>query len=97
MDAAKELRAGALAGEYGEQVQTFAERMLGCGTLTIESAGERGQSVLVDIPGVERVQTMLYELVEADHDKHSVGDGELRDIMQDVQDGKPVRREQPQP
>lgn len=27
VDAAKELRADALAGEYGEQVQTFAERM----------------------------------------------------------------------
>nr|MDT0661599.1 PH domain-containing protein [Micromonospora sp. DSM 115978] len=75
--------------------QTFVERLLGCGTLTIESAGERGQSVLVDIPGVERVQTMLYELVEADHDKHSLGDGEMRDIMQDAQDGKPLR-EQPQ-
>jgi uncharacterized membrane protein YdbT with pleckstrin-like domain len=72
--------------------QSFVERMLGCGTLTIESAGERGQSVLVDIPGVERVQTMLYELVEADHDKHSLGDSEMRDIMQDAQDGKPLRQ-----
>jgi uncharacterized membrane protein YdbT with pleckstrin-like domain len=75
--------------------QTLVERMLGCGTLTIESAGERGQSVLVDIPGVERVQTMLYELVEADHDRHSVGDGELREIMQDARDGRSARREQP--
>ena len=58
--------------------QTFIERLLGCGTLTIESAGERGQSVLTDIPGVEKVQTTLYELVEADRDKHSLGDDELR-------------------
>ncbi|HET8661447.1 MAG TPA: PH domain-containing protein [Micromonosporaceae bacterium] len=58
--------------------QTFTERLLGCGTLTIESAGERGQSVLTDIPGVEKVQTTLYELVEADRDKHSLGDDELR-------------------
>jgi len=53
--------------------QRFSERLLGCGTLTIESAGERGQSVLSDIPRVERVQTTLYELVEADRDAHTVG------------------------
>ena len=45
--------------------QRFIERLLGCGTLTIESAGERGQSVLADMPGVGQVQTTLYELVEA--------------------------------
>jgi uncharacterized membrane protein YdbT with pleckstrin-like domain len=47
------------------------ERMLGAGTLTIESAGERGQVVLGDIPGVERVQSKLYELVEAEHEAHT--------------------------
>ncbi|SCL35986.1 PH domain-containing protein [Micromonospora pallida] len=71
--------------------QRFVERLFGCGTLTIESAGERGQSVLVDVPGVEQVQTRLYELVEAHHDRHSVGDGELREIMADMQDGRPLR------
>jgi len=75
--------------------QRFIERLLGCGTLTIESAGERGQSVLVDIPGVEQVQTKLYELVEAHQDKHSLGDGEMRDILADMSEGKPLR-EQPQ-
>lgn len=45
---------------------SFFERMLGCGTLTIESAGERGQLTLVDVPRVEAVQRQLYELVEAD-------------------------------
>jgi uncharacterized membrane protein YdbT with pleckstrin-like domain len=58
--------------------QKFIERMLGCGTLTIESAGERGQSVLTDIPNVEKVQTTLYELVEADRDAHSFNDDERR-------------------
>jgi len=56
--------------------QTFIERLLGCGTLTIESAGERGQSVLTDIPKVERVQTSLYEIVESDRDSHSFDDDE---------------------
>lgn len=66
--------------------QSFLERLLGCGTLTIESAGERGQSVLVDIPEVERMQTTLYELVEADHDKHSLGDDEMREIMRETRE-----------
>ncbi|GAB3816062.1 PH domain-containing protein [Micromonospora zhanjiangensis] len=73
--------------------QHFVERMLGCGTLTIESAGERGQSVLTDIPRVEKVQTTLYELVEANHDKHSLGDDEMRDILEDMRDGKPLRQQ----
>ena len=41
------------------------ERVLGCGTLTVESAGERGQVVLTDIPRVAEVQHRLYELTEA--------------------------------
>ncbi|PWR09707.1 hypothetical protein DKT68_11410 [Micromonospora acroterricola] len=71
--------------------QRFVERLLGCGTLTIESAGERGQSVLADVPGVGQVQTTLYGLVEAQHDKHSLGDGEMRDILADMREGKPLR------
>ena len=45
------------------------ERALGCGTLVVESAGERGQVVLRDIPRVESVQSTLYRLVEEDHDR----------------------------
>jgi uncharacterized membrane protein YdbT with pleckstrin-like domain len=56
--------------------QSFLERILGCGTLTIESAGERGQSVLRDIPHVGVVQTKLYELVESDRDAYSLNDNE---------------------
>jgi uncharacterized membrane protein YdbT with pleckstrin-like domain len=43
---------------------TFLERLLGCGTLVVESAGERGQVTLADVPHVERVQRELYDLVE---------------------------------
>lgn len=63
--------------------QHFLERLLGTGTLVIESAGERGQQVLHDIPGVEKVQTLLYELVEADNDRGSLDEGEMRDIMRE--------------
>jgi uncharacterized membrane protein YdbT with pleckstrin-like domain len=69
--------------------QSFVERLLGCGTLTIESAGERGQTVLADIPGVERVQTTLYEIIEEDHDRNTLGDGEMREIMQSSRSAQP--------
>ncbi|ASW56692.1 PH domain-containing protein [Plantactinospora sp. KBS50] len=70
--------------------QSLGERLFGCGTLTIESAGERGQTVLRDIPGVERVQTTLYELAEAYHDKHSLGDDEMREIIEESRRDRPV-------
>jgi uncharacterized membrane protein YdbT with pleckstrin-like domain len=60
------------------------ERMLGCGTLTIESAGERGQVVLTDIPQVEKTQSVLYELVEEDRAKHTFDDGDRDAIVQSV-------------
>ncbi|SEG99393.1 PH domain-containing protein [Nonomuraea solani] len=44
--------------------QTLAERMLGCGTLTVESAGDRGEIVLKDIPKIQDVRTDLFRLVE---------------------------------
>jgi uncharacterized membrane protein YdbT with pleckstrin-like domain len=40
------------------------DRMLGCGRLVIESAGEHGQLVLDVIPDVEKVQATLFQLVE---------------------------------
>ena len=43
---------------------SFVERLLGAGTLMVESAGERGQLTLTDIPKVELVQRTLYRLSE---------------------------------
>jgi uncharacterized membrane protein YdbT with pleckstrin-like domain len=60
------------------------ERMLGCGTLTIESAGERGQVVLTDIPRVEKIQSELYELVEDDRSKHTFDDDDRDAIVRSV-------------
>ncbi|WP_018254202.1 PH domain-containing protein [Salinispora mooreana] len=71
--------------------QRFSERLLGCGTLTIDSAGERGRSVLGDVPQVGRVQTTLYELVEAQYDRQPSDDAELREGLTEVQDGGPLR------
>ncbi|MFD1542226.1 PH domain-containing protein [Nonomuraea guangzhouensis] len=44
--------------------QTFFERILGCGTLTVESAGDRGQIALRDIPHIQDVRTDLFRLLE---------------------------------
>jgi uncharacterized membrane protein YdbT with pleckstrin-like domain len=46
------------------------ERLLRCGTLMIESAGERGQVVLDDIPRVAEVQHRVYELTEKAGTEH---------------------------
>ena len=40
------------------------DRILGCGKLIVESAGEHGQLVLNEIPHVQRVQSVLFQLVE---------------------------------
>jgi uncharacterized membrane protein YdbT with pleckstrin-like domain len=59
-------------------------RMLGYGTLTIESAGERGQVVLTDLPKVEKTQSMLYELVEDDRSRHTFDDEDRDAIVRGV-------------
>jgi uncharacterized membrane protein YdbT with pleckstrin-like domain len=43
---------------------SLLERLLRCGTLTIESAGEHGQVVLPEVPDVEQVQREVYRCVE---------------------------------
>jgi len=40
------------------------DRLLGCGRLVVESAGEHGQLVLTEIPRVQEVQSTLFQLVE---------------------------------
>jgi uncharacterized membrane protein YdbT with pleckstrin-like domain len=40
------------------------DRLLGCGRLIVESAGEHGELVLNEIPNVEQVQATLFQLVQ---------------------------------
>jgi uncharacterized membrane protein YdbT with pleckstrin-like domain len=40
------------------------DRLLGCGTLVVESAGEHGELALTAIPHVEQVSALLFQLVE---------------------------------
>ena len=43
---------------------SLIDRMLGCGTLTIESAGEHGQVILPEVPTVELVQRQVLRRAE---------------------------------
>jgi uncharacterized membrane protein YdbT with pleckstrin-like domain len=51
------------------------DRLLGCGTLVVESAGEHGELTLTEIPHVERVQSTLFQLVEEERVRADPGDG----------------------
>ena len=46
--------------------QRLLERLLGCGTLIVESASEQGMLVIADVPDVQRVQREVYRLHEDD-------------------------------
>lgn len=52
---------------------TVIERMFGAGTLVVESAGERGQVTLKDIPHVEDVQREIYTLIDTDDARRRSG------------------------
>lgn len=51
------------------------DRLLGCGTLIVESAGEHGEITLTEIPHVEHVQSTLFQLVEEERVRADQGDG----------------------
>jgi uncharacterized membrane protein YdbT with pleckstrin-like domain len=59
------------------------DRLLGCGTLVVESAGEHGELTLTNIPHVEQVSARLFQLVE---------DERLRDSR--LRDDRPGRPDQ---
>src|SRR3712207_5565163 len=51
--------------------QTLWERIVNSGTLTIESAGDAGATVLRRIPDSDRVQQLLNHMVEEDADRRA--------------------------
>jgi uncharacterized membrane protein YdbT with pleckstrin-like domain len=51
--------------------QTLWDRIINSGTLTIESAGEGGTTVLKQIPDSEGVQQLLNHMVEEDADRRA--------------------------
>ncbi|MEU3163404.1 PH domain-containing protein [Streptosporangium sp. NPDC006930] len=44
--------------------QTFMERLLGCGTLVVESASEQGRITLRDIPRIQEVRAELFRALD---------------------------------
>src|SRR5690242_5434732 len=64
------------------------ERMLGCGTLVVESGGEQGQLKLDDIPKVELVQNTLQRLSDDVRGVHGTDtvDPELARTLDDAFD-----------
>jgi uncharacterized membrane protein YdbT with pleckstrin-like domain len=71
--------------------QSLLDRVLRCGTLTIDSIGDQ-VAVLASVPHVQRVQTLLYELIDAD--RHAAEDGPDEDGP-DEDAGEPEIPEQP--
>lgn len=61
------------------------ERMLRYGDVTLESAGEGGQSVLKDVPNPEAFQSMIYRSRE-DRVMHLEGSGGGRDVAAQLRD-----------
>jgi uncharacterized membrane protein YdbT with pleckstrin-like domain len=53
--------------------QGMLERLIGAGTLTIESAGRSGQEVLEDVQNPERVQKLIFEMKERNNARSAVG------------------------
>lgn len=54
-------------------VLTLWDRLVGAGTLTIESAGDLGQEKLVNVPHAERVQQNINHLIDQDSQRHYRG------------------------
>jgi membrane protein YdbS with pleckstrin-like domain len=45
------------------------DRLFGCGRLIVESAGENGRLVLTEIPDIQRVQSVLFDLVSRETER----------------------------
>ncbi len=45
------------------------DRLLGCGTLVVETAGEHGQLILTEIPHVQQVQDAMFRLVQDEQER----------------------------
>jgi uncharacterized membrane protein YdbT with pleckstrin-like domain len=71
------------------------DRVLGCGTLVIAAASERGEVVLPDVPDVERLHLTLTELLMDDghHDDGYHDDGYHDDGYHDGYDDPPYEPE----
>ena len=58
--------------------QSPLDRLFGSGTLTIDSIGDQA-AVLAAVPRAQRVQTLLYELIEQDRTRHPEDEVEVEE------------------
>ncbi len=71
--------------------QSVIARMLNNGVVTIESAGETGDSVFENIPNPEHVRTLIFAQVEADEQRDSDRDAaSLAKALRDQQETIPT-------
>lgn len=64
----------------------IVDRLFRSGDVVLESAGEHGQLVLLDVPHVEDVHRTVYELAEEDDDRRNRGGGWTQDDEDDEDD-----------
>jgi uncharacterized membrane protein YdbT with pleckstrin-like domain len=73
--------------------QTLWDRIINSGTLTIESAGDSGATVLKQLPDSEGVQQLLNHMVEEDADRRAQESaGYLRDSYREDEGNHPTTR-----
>ena len=77
--------------------QSLWDRLVGAGTLTIESAGEQGQEVLVNVPKSDDQQQLLNRLIEQDHDRRGRAYGGPVQMPQQPPPGYPPPQQPPYP
>ena len=70
--------------------QSVWERLINSGTLTIESAGDSGATVLKQIPDSDGVQQLLNHMIEEDADRRAQENAGY--IRGDDDDGHPTRQ-----
>jgi membrane protein YdbS with pleckstrin-like domain len=62
----------------------LVDRMLGCGTLVVSAASERGQVVLPDVPAVEQLYLTISDLLSGPSRRYDDGDDDAYDPDDDA-------------
>jgi uncharacterized membrane protein YdbT with pleckstrin-like domain len=76
--------------------QSLLDRMVGAGTLTIESASEHGKEALANVPNSDKQQQLLNRLIEEDGDRRTRGAYGGQGYPQQPQQGYPPQQQPPQ-
>jgi uncharacterized membrane protein YdbT with pleckstrin-like domain len=71
--------------------QSVLDRLFGCGTLTIDSIGDQA-AVLAGVPHIQEQQTLLYELIETDRERHADEDEDEPEAEPEVPPQRGLRR-----